>query len=79
MSDGFLDPALLQQITDETPGEWRRDLAWALQCKCGHLHSEHRDDLKTSSPCARGGCGCQYLRPSAVVWMEHRRVYGRIE
>lgn len=78
MTDHFLDPSLLQQVTDEQPGEWRRDLAWGLRCKCGHSHDEHRPDLKTSSPCGRGGCGCQHLRPDAVLFREHRWVIGQL-
>lgn len=79
MSAHFLDPQLLQRAGDEQPGEWRRDLSWAVQCRCSHLHSEHRPDMKTSSPCGVGACGCQHLRPLHVIWFEHRRVYARLE
>jgi hypothetical protein len=78
MTDHFLDPALPSLVTAEEPGEWRRDLSWAVRCLCGHLHSQHRDDLKTTSPCSTGGCGCQHLRPGAVVFYEHRTVEGRL-
>ncbi len=74
----LLDSALLEQITTEHPAEWRRDLSWSVQCKCGHLHSEHRPDLKTSSPCGRGGCGCRFMRADYVVFYEHRVVIGRL-
>ena len=78
-TDHFLDPALLMEVVDEQAGDFRRDLSWAVQCRCSHLHSEHRPDLKTTSPCGRGGCGCQHMRPQYVVWFEHRRVYGLIK
>jgi hypothetical protein len=77
-ADRFLDPALLKQVGEELEGVWRRDLAWAVQCKCSHLHTEHRPDMKTSSPCTHTSCGCRHMRPGAVVWFEHRRVYGRL-
>ena len=66
-------------VLTEEAGEWRRDLAWSLRCKCGHDRTEHRPDLKTSSPCGTGGCGCQHMRPQYVVFREHRNVYGLIE
>jgi hypothetical protein len=67
-----------RDVLEEVPQPWRRDISEALRCKCGHLDSEHRPDLKTSSPCGRGGCGCQHLRPEFVVFFEHRVVLGRL-
>lgn len=72
------DDSLLLAVDSEEPGEWRRDLYWSVRCRCGHGHVEHRHDLKQSSPCSRGGCGCQHLRPGAIIFQEHRTVVGTL-
>lgn len=64
-------------LTEEA-GEWRRDLSWSLRCRCGHDRALHRPDLKTSSPCGVGGCGCRFLRAEYVTWRETRTIYGLI-
>lgn len=56
------------------PGPWRRDAEAVVVCACGHLATEHRHDLKRTSPCDRGGCGCQHLRPDHRLVWEHRWV-----
>ena len=57
-----------------TPNLWVRDASGTIVCACGHLSTEHRHDLTKSSPCARGACGCNVLRPASVMWREHRTV-----
>lgn len=55
-------------------GPWRRDAGHVDRCACGHLATMHRHDLKTSSPCSTGGCGCTLLRPYTRLYREHRWV-----
>lgn len=62
-----------------TEAAWRRDSHSTVHCACDHSGAEHRPDLKTSSPCGRGGCDCQHLRPVARVFYEHRTVTESIE
>lgn len=59
--------------------DWRRDIHFTVRCKCGHDRNEHRHDLAASSPCYRGGCGCQVMRPDARIYFEHRQVTEPIE
>ena len=55
-------------------GPWRRDTHSTLVCACRHTATEHRHDLKTSSPCERGGCGCRWMRPAYRYTREHRTI-----
>lgn len=55
-------------------GPWRREAHSTLVCACRHSSTEHRHDLKTGSPCERGGCGCRWMRPTYQYVREWRTV-----
>lgn len=66
--------AVTEPLGAEVPQPWRRDAGHVDRCACGHLATSHRHDLKTSSPCSMGGCGCTVLRPHTRLYREHRWV-----
>lgn len=63
-----------QQDTPLNIGPWRRDTHATLVCACRHTSTEHRHDMKNSSPCERGSCGCRWMRPQYRYVREWRTI-----